>query len=239
MRDWHDLTGNFWRWTPEELSPLLQPAGGPARSVELKVTVPAPAHAFTCAAFGVDLDRAPARRVYYLDTPDLALDRAGVVVRLRRIGEGRDDSVIKLRSRMPAVPAGVKRGDVEVDALPGRLVCSTAIRRRLRGGKLFSRAQRELFTAHAPAGVTIDDLLRYGPTVAHRTKVLPAGLGRRLSIEHWSLPDGSQVLELSTRCPAGDALAVAAQTARVLRAYGVDGSGPQQTKTRAVLTACS
>ena len=41
------------------------------------------------------------RQVFFFDTPDLALDKPGVVVRARRIQGKGDDSVVKLR---PVVP---------------------------------------------------------------------------------------------------------------------------------------
>ncbi|MBB2947850.1 hypothetical protein FB565_007621 [Actinoplanes lutulentus] len=222
------------------MSRLVAPAG-PATSVELKVVVPEEAHAFTCAALGVDLDWAATRRVWFLDTPDLALERSGVVARLRQIGDGRDDSVIKLR---PGRPVAAKRCTVEVDAMPGRLVRTTAIRKRLRHGMaesrrpwsaFFCRTQRILFASQAPAGLTIDDLVAHGPVGVRRIKVVPDGLDRRLTVERWTFPDGSWILELSTRCAAAEALEVAARTAEVLRAHRVEAIGPQETKTHATL----
>ena len=41
------------------------------------------------------------RQVFFFDTPDLALENAGVVVRARRVQGKGDDSVVKLR---PVVP---------------------------------------------------------------------------------------------------------------------------------------
>ena len=41
------------------------------------------------------------RQVFFFDTPDLALNQAGVVVRARRVQGKGDDSVVKLR---PVVP---------------------------------------------------------------------------------------------------------------------------------------
>ncbi|WP_433832716.1 hypothetical protein ACQP2E_16845 [Actinoplanes sp. CA-015351] len=233
------LRSDFWRWSPDELSCLVAPAGL-ATSVELKVVVPEEAHAFTCAAFGVDLEWADARRVWFLDTPDLALEHSGVVARVRQIGNGRDDSVIKLR---PGLPVNAKRCTVEVDAMPGRLVRTTAIRKRLRHGiaegrpwsQYFCRTQRELFAAQAPAGIGFDDLMAHGPVDVRRIKVVPDGLDRRLTVERWTFPDGSRILELSTRCAAAEALEVAARTAEVLRAHRVEATGPQETKTRAAL----
>jgi hypothetical protein len=45
--------------------------------------------------------------VYFFDTPDLALDAHGVVVRARRVQRRGDDSVVKLR--LPADPGAVTK----------------------------------------------------------------------------------------------------------------------------------
>ena len=37
------------------------------------------------------------RQVYFFDTPDLALSKAGIIVRARRIQGGKGDTVVKLR----------------------------------------------------------------------------------------------------------------------------------------------
>ena len=59
---------------------------------------------------------------------------------------------------------------------------------------------------------------------------------KRLAVERWSYPDGSSILEISTRCAARAAVQVAAQLASVLRAYEIDLTGDQQTKTQATLS---
>jgi hypothetical protein len=50
-----------------------------------------------------------------------------------------------------------------------------------------------------------------------------------------TFPDDSRILELSTRCRPDAILPVAARMAAVLRAHGVDLTGPQQTKTHATI----
>jgi hypothetical protein len=53
--------------------------------------------------------------------------------------------------------------------------------------------------------------------------------------ELWLYPDGSRILELSTRCRPAEAFQAAAETRAYLLGRGVDLSGDQQTKTRAAL----
>ena len=53
--------------------------------------------------------------------------------------------------------------------------------------------------------------------------------------ELWLYPDGSRVLELSTKCSPDDAFRVAAETRAFLAERGVDTSGEQETKTKKAL----
>ena len=57
-------------------------------TVELKLTIPASQQRAAIRALGLDPLDAQIRQVVFFDTPDLELDRAGVVVRARRIQGG-------------------------------------------------------------------------------------------------------------------------------------------------------
>src|SRR6478672_6570602 len=72
-----------------------------ADTVELKLSVPLSDRSRAAAELGVDPLDGQIRQVYFFDTPDLALDKSGVVVRARRVQRRNDDSVVKLR---PVVP---------------------------------------------------------------------------------------------------------------------------------------
>jgi hypothetical protein len=72
-----------------------------ADSVELKLTVPEEYHRSAANALDMDPLEAQIRQVVFFDTPDLTLDRAGVVVRARRVQGVGDDSVVKLRPLVP------------------------------------------------------------------------------------------------------------------------------------------
>ena len=56
-----------------------------ADSIELKLTVPETSYRSAAAALGLDPLEAQIRQVFFFDTPDLALNEAGVVARARRI----------------------------------------------------------------------------------------------------------------------------------------------------------
>jgi hypothetical protein len=240
---------DFWQLPDDELDQLLT-LSREADRVELKLTVPKLAHDTICVALGVDFARACGHQVYYLDTEDRMLHRHGVVVRVRSVERRPGDSVIKLRPISPGRIAAALRQSkqfvVEVDAMPGSYVCSGALKARLGVhdvgqamarqrplSALFSEPQLRLLAAHLPPQAGIDDLAILGPVAARRCKLAPDGLDRTLLVEQWTFPDNSRILELSTRCPPDATLRVAAQMAAVLRAHGVDLTGPQQTKTRA------
>jgi hypothetical protein len=235
----------------EELGRLLELIKE-ADAVELKLTVPEEHQRSAVAALGMDPLQAQIRQVFFFDTPDLALDKAGVVVRARRIQGKGDDSVVKLRPVVPAeLPAGLRQSDdfkVEVDAMPGGFVCSgslknvlgpKAVQRMLAGAqplrKLFSKEQRRFYAAHAPEGVALDDLATLGPIFVLKLRFTPEELARRLVAEMWLYPDGSRIAELSTRCAPEEAFQVAAETRAFLAQAGVDLTGEQETKTRKAL----
>jgi hypothetical protein len=227
-------------------------------SVELKLTMPMTAHRATIRGLPLDPVEAQPRQVFFFDTPDLDLDRAGIVVRARRIQGGKGDSVVKLRPVTPGeLPADLRSSadfNVEVDVLPGGFVCSGTYKRRLTGQeirdavggrlpirKLFSKEQRAFFADHAPAGVPLDSLAALGPTfVLKATFVPPAtrsgpSFERRMVAELWLYPDGSRILELSTKCAPAEAFHVAAEARAYLGSRGIEISGVQQTKTKAAL----
>jgi hypothetical protein len=227
-----------------------------ADSVELKATVSASQHRATIQGLPMDPVEAEPRQVFFFDTPELALNNAGIVVRARRRQGGAGDTVIKLRPVVPAdLPAPLRRQadfNVEVDALPGGFVCSASFKGRADGteireavaGKtplrrLFSKTQREFYRDHAPEGVDLDSLVPLGPTFILKTR-FPVNTSKRalltyLVAEMWLYPDGSRILELSTKCLPRDALAVAAEARAYLIEHGVDLGGEQQTKTKTAL----
>jgi hypothetical protein len=73
-------------------------------SVELKFTVPASHQTATLRGLDLDPLEAQIRQVFFLETPDLALDKLGVVVRARRIQGKGDDSVEAAAGRARVLP---------------------------------------------------------------------------------------------------------------------------------------
>ena len=101
--------------------------------------------------------------------------------------------------------------------------------------KLFSKPQRAFYADHAPDGVELDDLSVLGPIFVLKLKFSPKQLDRRLVAELWLYPDGSRVLELSTKCVPSEAFQVAAETRAFLADRGIAATGEQQPKTRKAL----
>ena len=221
--------------------------------VELKVTVPASDRDLAIRNLDLDPLQAQIRQVFFFDTPTLDLDAAGVVARARRVQGKGGDTVVKLRPVRPDdLPSELRASPdfvVEVDAMPTGYVCSASLKAAADAGaireaafgrvsvrKLFSKRQRAFLEAHAPDGVAIDRLAILGPIFVLKLKFAPKDLSRRLVAEFWLYPDGSRILELSTKCDSTDAFQVAAEVRTFLSARGLDVGGKQETKTKAALT---
>jgi hypothetical protein len=240
------------RLTDEELVSLLELARK-SDSVELKLTVPAADHRAAISGLGLDPLEAQIRQVFFFDTPELDLNAVGVVARARRIQGRAGDTVVKLRPVDPdGLPSELRLSPsvvVEVDAMPGGYVCSATLKAKadapsVRNAalgkraikKLFSKEQRAFFSAHAPEGLSLDDLSILGPIFVLKQNFQPKELPRRMVAELWFYPDGSRILELSTKCSASDAFQVAAESRLYLTEKGVSLDGKQETKTKAALT---
>jgi hypothetical protein len=232
-----------------ELMPLLEGSD----TVELKLTVPEASQATAIETLGMDPLDAQIRQVFFFDTPDLALNKKGLVVRARRIQGKGGDAVVKLRPVVPHELSPKLRAmtgfGVEVDAMPGGFVCSgrlkvpvdpanvrLAAKGELPIRKLFSKEQRRLYADNAPEGVALDDLSVLGPIFVLKLAFTPEGIQRRLVAEMWMYPDGSRLLELSTKCLPTEAFQVSAVGRAFLTSRGIDLSGEQETKTRKALT---
>jgi hypothetical protein len=239
------------RLTPKQLEEVFRLIGG-ADSVEIKLVVPMEAHRAAFKSLELDPIEAELRQVFFFDTPDLRLNRAGVVVRARRTQGGGGDTVIKLRPVDPSmIDQELRRSEsfkVEVDVLPGGFVCSASSKGRCTASEvldvasadaparsLFSAEQRAFYMRHAPAGTKLDALVPFGPTFVLKTRVRPRSFDRRLTVEMWLFPDGSRSVEVSTKSEPGEAFEVAAALRNYLGKAGIPIIGDQQTKTRSAI----
>lgn len=221
-------------------------------SVELKLVAPMETHRATIRKLRVDPIEAEIRQAYFFDTPNLDLNKAGVVVRARRIQGGGGDTVVKLRPVDPAaIDKELRRSasfKTEIDAVPGGFVCSGSFKGRCTAqevlevvegkaplDRLFSKEQRAFYRAHAPKGLPLGSLATFGPTFVLKTRQWVKQLNRRVVVEMWLFPDGSRNLEISTKCEPSEAFQVAQETKAYLLGIGIDLTGNQQTKTRAAM----
>jgi hypothetical protein len=240
------------RLTEAQLSELLGLIGG-ADSVELKLTVGESDQRSAVTALEMDPIDAQIRQVFFFDTPDLALNDGGLVVRARRVQGRGDDTVVKLRPVVPdKLSPKLRRRPgfgVEVDAMPGGFVCSGSLKGARKSANvrsvvttgdgpissLFTKQQQKLFAEHAPDGIDLDDLDILGPIFVLKLRFVPRELRRKLVAEMWLYPDDSRILELSTKCAPKDAFLAAAETRSYLAGRGIDLSAEQATKTRKAL----
>ena len=221
-------------------------------SLELKLVAPADTHRATIGKLGVDPIDSEVRQVYFFDTPNLDLNKAGLVVRARRIAGGAGDTVVKLRPVNPAeLGKELRRSEsfkTEVDAVPGGFVCSGSFKGRCKAqevrdavagemplDRLFSKEQRAFYRAHAPKGIELKSLATFGPTFVLKVRVWVKQLDRRLVVELWLFPDGSRNLEISAKASPAEAFQFAAELKKFLADRGIKLTGNQQTKTRAAM----
>lgn len=239
------------RISDDQLQELMRVIGK-SDSVELKMTVADEERRLAINELAIDPLNAQIRQVFFFDTPDLQLSNAGVVVRARRVQGKGDDSTVKLRPIDPGDLSKELRQTsgfvVEVDALPGSFVPSGSLSASLKTGdvwavskgerpirKLFSKAQRAYYEAHAPAGIALDDLSLLGPIFVLKIKWAPERFARPMVAEGWIFPDGSLTLELSTKCLPREAFQVAAESRAFLTGHGITLGSGQETKTRRAL----
>jgi hypothetical protein len=238
--------------SPEDVKKLLHLIRH-SKSIEIKVSVPMAEHQRTTLSMGIDPVEAQPRHVYFFDTADQALNRAGLIVRARRLPGGTADTVVKLRPVDPAtIDAELKRSHafkVEVDAMPdGTFMCSasykgeapsqdvldvTAGTKKLRS--LFSREQRAFYDAHAPKGIDMNSLRIQGPILTLKVKHQPKEFKRGMTAELWLWKDGKHILELSTKCAPAEAFQAGVEFRSYLEDHNVDLGAEQETKTRTAM----
>ena len=243
------------RLSDEDLARVLELAKQ-SDSVELKLTVPESSQRSTVAALELDPLEAQIRQVFFFDTPDLALNEAGVVVRARRVQGKGDDSVVKLR---PVVPDELPDEPAQVTeprrSRSTRCPAATSARPSLKGKldaaavrdapsagehpirKLFSKEQRAFFAEHAPEGRRARRALAVlGPIFVLKLKFRPAGARPAARRRAVALPGRLADPRALDEVHARRGVPGRGRGAGVPRpAKGVDLSGEQQTKTKTAL----
>jgi hypothetical protein len=223
-----------------------------ATSVELKLMVPDSGRRAAVKRIGFDPVDAEPRQAYFFDTPDLSLNKAGVVVRARRRQGGRADTVVKLRPVVPAeLDPELRKAEgfkIELDAMPGGYVCSASYKGVCDSQavidvtegvapleSIFSKEQLAFYAANAPEDLPMSALVPLGPTFLLRFKHQPKSFDRRLTIELWLYPDGSRIFEVSTKCETKEAFQMGVEFRALMAECGIPLVAGQKTKTNSAL----
>jgi hypothetical protein len=220
-----------------------------ADTVELKVLL-APGDD-TPRAVADTMGRTRRRRLYLLDTAGARFTRAGLAVRLRRLGTRRADLTVRARGiehsgeRRPGVR-------VELDVLPGSLFRSEQVARPLdvataaafaAGGAsvstLLSEDQRGFLRrvgSDLADDAVLDGLQVHGPLVVERTRIRDDRWeGARAFLERCLLPDGTRLDEISVRCLPADAWRAGVVLCRFLEERGLRPAERHLSKMQALV----
>jgi hypothetical protein len=215
-------------------------------SVEVKILLAPGPEAAARALTGRETPRWRLRRLYLLDTPDLAIARSGVELRLRRRARGRHDLTVRARRRhgsgtRRARPPGAR---VEFDVLPGVVWHTVELRRevdaalaeavaagRAGPGELLTPEQEE-WLEEVAGTLPTETLVAHGPLAVRRVGVPDSRFrAGRAHLEHCRYPSGRELTEFSTRCRPDAAARVAEEVTRFLAARGVVPAASHVTKT--------
>jgi hypothetical protein len=192
------------------------------QKLEFKVTVLPAEEPRVAAELGRAGVKPVRRKVYFYDTPNLALFAKDLVLRARVTDGDDDDSTVKLRPLpLRDIPARWIASDgvrIELDVIGNNQVPSAKLdgepdrgeierveRGALQLSKLFTKAQEALVADELPSGTSLSDLAILGPVDARKWDLPPETFPHTLSIEEWSLPDGSHFIELSFKVAPGEA----------------------------------
>jgi hypothetical protein len=221
-------------------------------AIEVKLTVVERQEDAVLEKFGLDRKQADRRRIYFFDTPKLALFKKGVVLRAREtVGEG-SDSTVKIRPVEPnQVDASWRRKNgfkLEADSVGEKVIRSASFTSEqdekevdevVSGSrpieKLFSGDQEAFLAALSPVAVDFGKLVALGPIASLRWKFRNPGLPYEICAEEWRLPNGHDLLELSIKATRAQAAASRAAFEGFLGELGFEMDAGQQTKTRAAL----
>lgn len=218
-------------------------------SIEIKATIPQNQVKQFLKRFKLKVDAGPQRTIYFFDTPNLDLHRAGIIARARSAVGERHDCTIKLR---PVEPEKVPRGwrdypgfKIETDASEHDMVRSASFTmpvgkgliKRVAAGNapiatLFDKAQQRFLLAMAKRKLDFARMNPLGPLRAHRWKFAHAGCPWPMTIELWERADRATLMEASIKAPVAQAAFAIGGYMSFLAEVGAERDTMQQAKTR-------
>jgi hypothetical protein len=202
--------------------------------------------------YGLTLDSDASHHIYFFDTPDLALLKAGVIARARRISGDDHDSTITFHPVVAdEVPAMWRECDgyhLETDLSEAGGITSASLTVPVSKGlikqvvagtkgiaKLFSKEQEAFLNAVAGQTIDYESLCVLGPVEAHRWTLTDAAYPWRITADLWQREDGTRLLEVAIKVPLIQAEVASAGFMVFLRAVGALRHMKQQTKTLWIL----
>jgi hypothetical protein len=226
-------------------------ADGNNDKAELKVTID-PVHIRRARyRLGLWNDQSETRNIWFFDTMSLDLYNAGMILRAREIDGDDDDSTVKLRPfTRPELDSELRTNDdmkceldrdpdgattacsLKVEQAEGQIDEVAAGERQLR--TLFSSEQEYMFEVHGP-GLAMTDLEPLGPIPARVWTLRSDEVSEKVTAELWYMPDGSQVLELSTKVDLADADDAMDDLLDFVADRDIDLDATQESKTKRAL----
>jgi hypothetical protein len=220
-----------------------------AESLEIKAVIPQRQIPLAQKRYKLTTRNDDERYIYFFDTLQLDLHRAGIIVRARRVVGDEHDSTVKFR---PVDPEKVGkrwrkyRGfKIEADASEHGAVKSASfsmpvekglIKRVVAGEKglaaLFTEEQEAFLAEMAGAAPALKTLSVLGPLRAQRWDFEDPACPWPITAELWQREDGAMLMEASVKAPASQGAAVMAGFMAFLAEVGVDRDAQQQAKTR-------
>jgi hypothetical protein len=179
---------------------------------------------------------------------------ASLMVRARRGPGGKGDTTFKLRAVDPAMidRKFVHDADfkIEIDVMHGEYICSASVRGRCTSADvyhasqgnipldaIFSPSQKEFYKTYAPFGAAIDELVPLGPAFLLSLKSQPMEFDRKMTVELSLYPDGSRILELSTKGDPEEAFQLGAKFRAFLSQFHLMREAEAKTRTSETLRA--
>ncbi len=220
-----------------------------ANSIEIKATIPESQVDSTLARFGLTIANDQERYIYFYDTADLDLNKAGIITRARRVVGDQHDSTVKFR---PVIPEQVSARwrtfpdfKIEADASEKGVIKSASfsmpvpkgvIKRIASGdkkiGELFTKDQQAFLLGMANRNIDFSSMQVFGPLRAHRWKFEDPGCPWPITAEVWVREDGARLMEASIKAPVVQAAAALAGFMAFLAEFGAERDMEEQAKTR-------
>jgi len=222
-------------------------------AIEVKATIPDHQIDAALARYDLTVDNDEERYIYFFDTPQLDLLKAGIIARARRVLGEQHDSTVKFR---PVTPTEVGKEwrdldgfKLEADASEKGVVKSASLTmpvakglvKKVAAGEkpieaVFTKEQEDFLHAVGGQRIDFESLAVFGPLQAHRWKFEDPACPWRITAELWKREDGARLMEVSIKSPVAQAAVAIADFMAFLAEVGAEQDLDQQTKTRWALT---